>query len=163
VQLKDGQPQIDETDLALIGVFARGEIGQSLGFIQGLGLQRGAIATTHAHDSHNLAVIGRDDQSMATAANAVIGMEGGMAVSVDNEVLARMPLPIAGIISDSPMPAVAHQLGRLTGVLADLGVKHPFLLMRLTTFTLPVSTGLRITDMGYVRAAERELVSLLIG
>ncbi len=163
VQLKDGQPQIDETDLALIGVFARGEIGQSLGFIQGLGLQRGAIATTHAHDSHNLAVIGRDDQSMATAANAVIGMEGGMAVSVDNEVLARMPLPIAGIISDSPMPAVAHQLGRLTGVLADLGVKHPFLLMRLTTFTLPVSTGLRITDMGYVRAAERELVPLLIG
>lgn len=163
VQLKDGQPQIDETDLALIGVFARGEIGHSFGFIQGLGLQRGAIATTHAHDSHNLAVIGRDEQSMATAANAVIGMEGGMAVSVDNEVLARVPLPIAGIISDSPMPAVAHQLGRLTGVLADLGVKHPFLLMRLTTFTLPVSTGLRITDMGYVRAAERELVPLLIG
>lgn len=163
VELKDGQPQIDETDLALIGVFARGEIGHSFGFIQGLGLQRGAIATTHAHDSHNLAVIGRDEQSMATAANAVIGMEGGMAVSVDNEVLARVPLPIAGIISDSPMPAVAHQLGRLTGVLADLGVKHPFLLMRLTTFTLPVSTGLRITDMGYVRAAERELVPLLIG
>jgi adenine deaminase len=163
VQLKDGQPQIDETDLALIGVFARGEIGQSLGFIQGLGLQKGALATTHAHDSHNLMVIGRDDQSMATAANAVIGMEGGMAVSVDNEVLARVPLPIAGIISDSPMPAVAYQWGRLTGVLADLGVKHPFLLMRLTTFTLPVSTGLRITDMGYVRAAERELVPLLVG
>jgi adenine deaminase len=163
VQLKDGQPQIDETDLALIGVFARGEIGQSLGFIQGLGLQKGALATTHAHDSHNLMVIGRDDQSMATAANAVIGMEGGMAVSVDNEVLARVPLPIAGIISDSPMPAVAYQWGRLTGVLADLGVKHPFLLMRLTTFTLPVSTGLRITDMGYVRAAERKLVPLLIG
>lgn len=163
VRLIKGWPQIGETDLAMIGVFARGEIGHSFGFIQGLGLQRGAIATTHAHDSHNLAVIGRDEQSMAAAANAVIGMEGGMAVSIGDNVLARLPLPVAGIISNAPMPVVAHQLGLLTGVLADLGVEHPFLLMRLTTFTLPVSTGLRITDMGYVRAAERELVPLLIG
>ena len=51
---------------------------------------------------------------------------------------------------------------QLTEVLAGLGLQHPYLLMRLTTFTLPVSTGLRITDMGYVRAADRELVPLLI-
>jgi adenine deaminase len=162
VPVIDGEPRIEELDLAQIAVFARGGVDHSLGFVRDLGLRRGAIATSHAHDSHNLAVIGRDRQSMATAANAVIETGGGIAVAVGDEVVAQVPLPVAGIISDAPMDQVAQQMRRLTAVLAELGVRHPYLLMRLTTFTLPVSSGLRITDMGYVRAAERALVPLLI-
>lgn len=162
IQVVDGEPQIDSSDLASIAVFARGGISQFLGFVRGLGLQRGAIATSHAHDSHNLAVIGRDRRSMARAANAVIEMAGGIAVAIGDEVVAHVPLPIAGIVSDAPVDIVAQQMRQLTSELAELGVQHPYLLMRLTTFTLPVSSGLRITDMGYVRAADRKLVPLLI-
>jgi adenine deaminase len=162
LQVVDGEPNMDELDLAMIAVHARGGIGHALGFVRDLGLRRGAIATTHAHDSHNLAVIGRDRQSMATAANAVIDTGGGIAVAVGDEIVARIPLPVAGIISDAPVAVVAQQMRQFTAVLSDLGLRHPYLLMRLTTFTLPVSTGLRITDMGYVRAAERALVPLLI-
>jgi adenine deaminase len=158
----EGEPDISAAGLSIIAVFARGNAGRSLGFVSNLGLQRGAIATSHAHDSHNLAVIGRDRQSMAAAANAVIAAGGGLAVAEGQQLLAQVPLPIAGIISDAPVPEVAAQLRAFTKALARLGVEHPYLLMRLTTFTLPVSSGLRITDMGYVRAAERSLVPLLV-
>ena len=162
LEVENGEPQIEQSDLSIIAVIARGGMGQSLGFIKELGLEHGAIATTHAHDSHNLAVIGRDRHSMTTAANAVIASGGGIALAVGDDVLAIVPLPIAGIISEAPVEVVAQQMRQLTKALARLGFQHPYLLMRLTTFTLPVSSGLRITDMGYVRAAEREIVPLLI-
>ena len=162
VQVVDGEPQIEDTDRASIALGARGGIGRSVGLVRGLGLQRGAIATSHAHDSHNLAVIGRDRRSMARAANAVIESGGGIVAAIGDTVVAHVPLPIAGIISDAPVNEVAFQIRQLTSVLANLGVHHPYLLMRLTTFTLPVSSGLRLTDMGYVRAEDRKLVSLLI-
>ncbi len=162
VEVVDGVPQLGGTDLSLIAVLARGNQGRFAGFLRNLGLQRGAVATSHAHDSHNLAVIGRDRQSMATAANAVINAGGGISVAVGEEVRALAPLPIAGIISDAPLAVIAEQMRQVTQSLAELGVRHPYLLMRLSTYTLPVSGGLRITDMGYVRAKERELVSLVI-
>lgn len=162
VDVVDGHPQLGETDLALIAVLARGDKGRAVGFVRGLGLRRGAVATSHAHDSHNLAVMGRDRHSMTTAANAVIDAGGGIALAVEEELRALVPLPIAGIISDASVAVVAAQMRRLTQALADLGLRHPYLLMRLSTFTLPVSSGLRITDMGYVRARERALVPLLV-
>ncbi|MCZ7569259.1 MAG: amidohydrolase family protein [Ardenticatenaceae bacterium] len=162
LRVVNGEPQLDgRPDLALIAVIARGNVSRFVGFVQGLGLQRGAVATTHAHDSHNLCIIGRDRESMAGAANAVIAADGGIAVAVGETVPALVPLPIAGIISDAPVPAVAAQMRRLTDVLASLGVRHPHLLMRLSTFTLPVSSGLRITDQGYVLAERRAHVSLV--
>lgn len=162
VTFVDGAPQLQETDLSLIAVLARGERGRAVGFLRGLGLQQGAVATTHAHDSHNLAVIGRDRRSMVAAANAVIETGGGIALALSDELRAFVPLPIAGIISDQPLSTVAEQMRHFTKAIADLGVRHPHLLMRLTTFTLPVSSGLRITDMGYVRASERALVPLTL-
>jgi adenine deaminase len=162
IEVVDGVPQLEGTDLSLIAVLARGNMGYFAGFLRNLGLQRGAVATSHAHDSHNLAVIGRDRQSMATAANAVIDAEGGIAVAVGNELRALVPLPIAGIISDLSVAVVAAQMRHVTQALAELGVHHPYLLMRLSTYTLPVSGGLRITDMGYVRARERALASLVV-
>lgn len=163
VALVDGVPQLEQSDLCLIAVMARGNLGRAVGFLRGLGLERGAVATTHAHDSHNLAVFGRDRRSMATAANAVIETGGGMALAVGQDLLALTPLPIGGIISDAPLSVVAGQMRRFTETIAVLGVEHPHLLMRLSTYTLPVSSGLRITDLGYVRARERALVPLLAG
>lgn len=162
VRLVDGVPQLEESDLCLIAVLARGGKGSAVGFLRGLGLQQGAVATSHAHDSHNLLVMGRDRRSMATAANAVIKAGGGICLALREEVHAMVPLPIAGIISDRPLADVAAQMRHFTEAIGALGVRHPHLLMRLSTFTLPVSSGLRITDMGYVRAAERAHVPLIV-
>lgn len=160
--VRDGEPQLAEhEDLCLIAVLARGGNGRFVGLLRGLGLRTGAIATSHAHDSHNLVVIGRDPQSMATAANAVIETGGGIAVAVGAETRVLLPLPIAGVVSDRPLTEVAAQFRAIRGVLHDLGVDHPHLLMRLSTYTLPVSSGLRITDRGLVDAAARAHVPLL--
>jgi adenine deaminase len=107
-----------------------------------------------------LVVIGRDQQSMATAANAVIETGGGLAVAVGSETRALLPLPIAGVVSEQPLAEVAAQFRAIRSVLHDLGVDHPHLLMRLSTYTLPVSSGLRITDRGLVDAAARAHVPL---
>jgi adenine deaminase len=159
--IENGLPVLaDEEDVSLIAVLARGGGSRFVGLLRGLGLHAGAVATSHAHDSHNLAVIGRDRESMATAANAVIAAQGGIAVAVGTETRALLPLPIAGVVSPGPLPEVASGFRAIRGALHDLGVDHPHLLMRLSTYTLPVSTGLRITDRGLVDAASRAHVPL---
>lgn len=163
VTVRAGRVVLDGRDnLALITVFERygRSGGRAFGLVEGLGLRGGAIATTYAHDSHNLAVIGRDVLDMVTAANAVIAAGGGMAVARGGEVKALVELPLAGILSPRPLVEVAAAVRRFTAACADLGVVHPHLLMRLSTFTLPVSSGLRITDRGLVDAERRELVDL---
>ncbi len=162
VQLPPGE------DLVFIGVVERhgkrleGRGSRSLGLVRGLGLARGALATTYAHDSHNLAVMGRTPEEMARAANAVIQMQGGIAVVDGAQVLARIPLPIAGILSDRPVAETAQALTRVGQALRELGLEHPHWLMRISTFTLPVSSGLRITDLGLVDAQARQLVDLFL-
>ncbi len=156
-------PQLDAfDDLCMISVVARGGNDQFVGLLNGLGLQVGAVATSHAHDSHNLAVIGRDAQSMATAANAVIEAGGGIAVANGDHVHACMPLPLGGVVSDQSSATAASQFRQIRAALSELGVEHPYLLMRISTYTLPVSTGLRITDRGLVEAVKREHVPLVV-
>lgn len=163
VAVRDGEPELTaNADLCLIAVLARGGRDRFVGLLRGLGLQHGAVATSHAHDSHNLTVIGRDRESMATAANAVIAAGGGIAVSVAAEVRALLPLPIAGVVSDAPLETVAGQFRAIRDALRQLGVEHPHLLMRLSTYTLAVSTGLRITDRGLVNAIDRAFVPLIV-
>jgi adenine deaminase len=99
---------------------------------------------------------------MATAANAVIAAEGGIAVAVGTDTLAILPLPIAGVVSPESLREVATRFRVIRDTLRDLGVDHPHLLMRLSTYTLPVSTGLRITDRGLVDAAARSHVPLVV-
>lgn len=163
VTVLDGEPQLSEyADLSLIAVLARGGESRFVGLLRGLGLRAGAIATSHAHDSHNLVVIGRDRRSMTTAANAVIEAGGGIAVGLGATLRTIAPLPIAGVVSAAPIAEIASQLRTLRALLGELGVAHPHLLMRLSTYTLPVSTGLRITDRGLVDAAARAHVPLTV-
>ena len=120
-RIEDGQAVADPArDILKMAVVDRhtasGSMG--LGFIQGFGLQRGAIAGTVAHDHHNLVVIGADDRSMTTAARTVAKMGGGLAVADGSDALATLPLPVAGLMSDRPLaksaPAMTHCWTRRT-------------------------------------------------
>ncbi len=163
LDLVDGVPQLAE-DMAFICVVNRyanaGE--RSFGVIRGLGIHHGAYATTYAHDGHNLCVVGRTPEEMAHAANAVIAAHGGIAVTGGDGQTVVMPLPIAGILSALPVHAAAEQTRAVGHALRAIGIDHPYWLMRISTFTLPVSSGLRITDVGLVDAQARVIVPLFL-
>lgn len=137
-----------------------GKVG--LGFIQGFGLQRGAIAGTVAHDHHNLVVIGADDASMMTAARAAANGGGGLSVAVGETVLATLPLPVAGLMSDRPIAEVRLAYDALLGAAAELGssLHDPF--MAMSFMALEVIPSLKLTDQGLVDVERFERVDLFV-
>ncbi len=139
---------------------ARGNMG--LGFIQGIGLQQGAIAGTVAHDHHNLIVIGADDNSMMTAARAVGDLGGGLVVALGDQVIAQLPLPIGGLMSDQPIHEVAAAYNVLrTAARAQGSPLHdPF--MAMSFMGLEVIPELKLTDKGLVDVNQFELVDLFV-
>ncbi|KYZ78076.1 adenosine deaminase [Anaerosporomusa subterranea] len=148
----------------LIGVFERhgknGNIGW--GLVGGDVISQGAIATTYAHDHHNLLVIGRNKRDMLIAANTVIANQGGYCVVHDGEVIGEVALPVAGILSELPISELAQQVKGLKEAMQKLGFKHGNPIMSLSTLSLPVSQELKITDKGLVKVNEQKLVSLLL-
>ena len=125
-----------------------GNVG--LGFIKGVGLTRGAIAGTVAHDHHNLVVIGADDESMRTAARAVASMGGGLAVADGGEVRATLALPVAGLMSDRPIAEVRAGYDAVLAAARALGspLHDPF--MAMSFMALEVIPALKLTDQGLV-------------
>ncbi|HEX9580106.1 MAG TPA: adenine deaminase [Gemmatimonadales bacterium] len=138
----------------------RGSVGR--GLVTGLGLRRGAIAGTVAHDHHNLVVIGADDRSMMTAARAVADAGGGQAAAEGERVLAVLPLPIAGLMSDLPIEAVRDRMAELIGAVRGLGspLHDPF--MAMSFLALEVIPKLKLTDLGLVDVERFALVPLFI-
>ena len=124
------------------------------------GLKEGALASTVAHDSHNLIVVGVSDEDMRKAAEHVEKMQGGFAVVEGREVKACLPLPIAGLMSLEPAEAVASQMEELKGAARSLGCvpENPFL--TLSFLALPVIPELKITDRGLVDVAEFRIIGL---
>jgi adenine deaminase len=151
-------------DLLKIAVIDRhtgsGRVG--LGLVKGIGLQRGAIAGTVAHDHHNLVVIGADDLSMRTAALEVARMDGGLAVCLEEGVLARLPLPIGGLMSPKPIEEVSVDLEGVLVAARDLGspLHDPF--MAMAFLCLEVIPSLKITDQGLVDVDRFEKVGLWV-
>lgn len=139
---------------------ARGSIG--LGFIQGMGLQQGAIAGSVAHDHHNLVVIGAEDTSMLTAARAVSDMGGGLVVALGDQITAKLPLPIAGLMSDAPIHEVAAGYHALAAAAAQQGshLHDPF--MAMSFMALEVIPHLKLTDKGLVDVNKFALVDLFV-
>ncbi|MFQ5611255.1 MAG: adenine deaminase [Anaerolineae bacterium] len=139
---------------------ATGNVGK--GFVKGLGLQRGAIASTVAHDHHNIIVAGAEDESMHTAVQALTDMRGGMAVAYGDQVLAQLPLPIAGLMSDQPIETVRRQMDDILAAAHQLGsgLHDPF--MALSFLGLPVIPSLKLTDRGLVDVDKFELVPLFV-
>ena len=151
-----------EQDLLKMAVIERhrgtGNVG--LGFVRGLGLERGALAGSVGHDAHNLIVVGCDDVSMMTAARAVGDLGGGLVAAIGEKVLCSVPLPIAGLMSDQPVEAVREQMEGLLEVAQDLGssLHDPF--MPLSFLALEVIPSLKLTDQGLVDVEKFDFVPL---
>ncbi len=138
---------------------ASGRVG--LGFVKGLGLRRGAIAGTVAHDSHNLIVAGASDADMMAAARAVAEMGGGLVAVKDGQPIASLPLPVAGLMSDQPLETVRKAMDALIeAARAGLGspLRNPF--MTLSFLALPVIPKLKLTDHGLVDVESFQVVPL---
>ncbi|MBI4517468.1 MAG: amidohydrolase family protein [Deltaproteobacteria bacterium] len=119
-------------------------------FVRGFGLHAGALASTVAHDSHNLVVVGTNDGDMLAAARAVEQQQGGLVAVKDGAVRAALRLPIAGLMADTPLEHVLGALGRLLDAARQLGttLSDPF--MTISFLALPVIPALRLTDRGLV-------------
>lgn len=147
-------------DLVKIAIIERhGKNGnRAVGFVNGFGLKRGAIASTICHDHHNIAVVGVSDADMAVAANRLGEIEGGFVVVADGQVLAEVALPVAGLMSLKPHEVVRGELYDLRAAARGLGVtlEEPFL--QLAFLALPVIPHLKITDRGMVDVDRFELI-----
>jgi adenine deaminase len=135
-----------------------GNVG--LGLVKGFGLSRGALASSVAHDSHNIVVVGREPKDMFLAVKTVEEMTGGLAVVVEGKVEARFPLPIAGLMSNQSIEQVISQEKTLLRAVPLTGctLKNPF--MALSFLALPVIPELKITDKGLVDVNRFEIVPL---
>ncbi len=152
-------------DLIKIAVVERhrgtGNIG--LGFVKGFGLKTGALASSVAHDSHNIVSIGCSDRDICRAVKAVEEMRGGLAAVRDGEVIESLPLPIAGLMSDKPLTVVAEGWRKMRRAAMDLGCAQEEPFMVLSFMALPVIPELKITDRGLVDVAAFDFVPLFVG
>ena len=154
-----------ERDIAKLAVIERhhrtGNI--ALGFVQGFGLKRGAIASSVAHDSHNLVVAGMNDMDMLAAAKHISSIAGGLAVVNNKQVTASLPLPIAGLMSDQSIKSVISSLMTVNEACRKLGdnvIKDPFML--LSFLCLPVIPSLKLTDKGLVDVDKFQFTDLWV-
>lgn len=151
VKIVDGNAEADvDNDVLKIMVFERhkatGNIGK--GFIKGFGLKSGAIASTVAHDAHNMIVIGTNDADMEMAAIELVKSQGGKVIVNNGEVVSKLPLPIAGLMSDQPFETVLQQCHELKEGVKKIGcaLDDPF--MTMAFLSLSVIPDLKITDKG---------------
>ncbi len=151
-------------DLAKIAVIERhhatGRVG--LGLVRGFGLRAGAFASTVAHDAHNLVVVGVSDEDMQVCAARAQELGGGLVVALDGLVRGELPLPVAGLMSDEPVEAVARRLEELQRLLAEQGVRIGAPFMTLSFLALSVIPSLKITDRGLVDVDAFALVPLAV-
>jgi adenine deaminase len=138
------------TDVAKVAVIERHGVNGNIGraFVSGFGLKSGAIASSVGHDSHNICVIGVDDDDMAVAVNRLIELRGGFVVAADGEVRAELALPVAGLMSLNPFEEVTSDLVALHQAARDLGCTLPEPFLQVSFLALPVIPHLKITDMG---------------
>lgn len=165
VRVAGGRALADpERDLAKIAVIERhrGSGNTALGFVRGFGLKRGAIASSVAHDAHNIVVLGADDRDMFEAAVRIVKQNGGLVVVEGGEVKAQLRCPIAGLMSDLPLAEVAESLSGLQEAARALGCTLPDPFMALSFLCLPVIPSLKITDRGLVDVERFELVDLFV-
>jgi adenine deaminase len=161
--VQDGEVVSDPSrDLLKIAVVERhrgtGNVG--LGLVKGMGLQQGAIASSVAHDSHNIVMVGASDSDMRAAVAAIAEMGGGQVVVAGGQIRAACPLPIAGLMSDQPLEVVRAQVDRVTEAAQALGCPLADPLMTLSFLALPVIPTLKLTDKGLVDVNKFDFVPL---
>jgi len=135
---------------------ATGNIG--LGLVKGFGLNRGALASSIAHDSHNIIAVGSDDNDIYIAIKEVERLGGGLVIVAEGKILSALPLPIAGLLSDEPLETVVNRLEGLEKTATEMGAKLDSPFATLSFLALPVIPELRLTDKGLVDVVEFKLL-----
>jgi adenine deaminase len=163
VRGKGGWLHLDSSqDLSIVACVERhhgtGNIG--LGLVSGLGLRRGTLASSVAHDSHNIIVVGRNPDEIYLAVKTVEAMKGGLVVVTKGRVRAKLPLPFAGLMSDQSAEELVAEKKTLEKALPDTGCSHKNPFMILSFLALPVIPELKITDRGLVDVNLFQIVSL---
>ena len=163
VPVKEGHILADpERDILKLAVVERhrgtGNVG--VGLVRGLGLRRGALASSYAHDSHNIVVAGTDDEDMFRAALKVASHQGGLAVAADGRVEASLPLPVAGLMSPRPIDEVVRAFEAVEEAARSLGATVPAPFAALSFLALPVIPTLKLTDRGLVDAEKGQFVDV---
>lgn len=151
--VRNGCIEPDPTqDILKAAVFDRhqrtGRVG--FGFVQGFGIQKGAMASTVAHDAHNLLVLGADDEDMQLAANTLIESGGGMCIVADGKVLGHVALPIAGLMCDRSAEAIAADVADMEAAWRSLGAEMASPFMTMALISLACLPDLRLTNRGLV-------------
>ena len=152
-------PDVERDILKLVVVErhkASGNIG--VGLVKGFGLKKGALASSVAHDSHNIIAVGTNDLDILKAIEEINRLQGGLVVCANLEILASLPLPIAGLLSPEPLDVVVSQHEVVERTAASLGNLPPAPFAILSFLALPVIPELRLTDLGLVDVNEFKLI-----
>lgn len=165
VKNENGYTVSDTTnDILKIAVIERhkatGNIG--LGFVKGFGLKSGAIASTIAHDSHNMIIIGTNDEDMYYAANQLVKSQGGKIIVENGKTLSQLELPIAGLISNKPAEEVMAKLQELEQTAAAIGCKINDPFMSMAFLSLSVIPEIKITDKGLIDVSKFKVTNLFV-
>jgi adenine deaminase len=161
IKVVDGtaMPDVEKDILKLVVVErhrASGNIG--VGLVKGFGLKKGALASSVAHDSHNIIAVGANDLDILKAIEEINRLQGGLVVCANLEILASLPLPIAGLLSPEPLDVVVSQHEKVEKAATSLGNLPPAPFSILSFLALPVIPELRLTDLGLVDVVEFKLI-----
>ena len=163
VEVKDGVLDWKSAGLSLAVVFERygknGNVGY--GLVEGALTKPGAVATTWSHDSHNLFVLGTDENDMKLAQRRVLELQGAYVVFAGGKFLAEARLTIGGIVSDQPIEVLGQELKEVRAAMEGLGYVNNNVIMSMSTLCLPVSPKLKLTDHGLLTVPGQEHVPLV--
>jgi adenine deaminase len=152
----------DILPIVVIGRYGGGEVGRA--FVHRLGLERGAVGSTVAHDTHNCVVAGADHKSMARVANHLRDIEGGVAAyDPTTDETTSLALPVAGLMSDDPLPVVKERFEMVEDAASELGLTHEGGLMELSFLALEVIPEYRLTTNGLVDVETFDYIDVVVG
>jgi adenine deaminase len=165
VTVTDGFLDWENSGLALIVVMERyGKTGNiAYGFVDKALYEKGAVATTWAHDHHNLMVMGTSSEDIIAAQQQLLDMQGGYVVAQAGKLQAVCPLPVGGIISDAPIQELGAQLKKVRHAMKRLGYRNSNEIMSFSTLSLPVSPVIKITDKGMMNVRSQTMIPLVEG
>ncbi len=157
------QPDVEQDVLKLAVVERYGKNGNiGISFVKGFNLKRGALASSVAHDHHNIIVVGTNDEDMAACVRAIEELQGGLAIAADGEVLGVLALPLGGLMSKKPVGEVIEILEHITQISHELGGTLPAPFMTISFISLPTVPELGLTDKGLVSVRENALISSFV-
>jgi len=154
-------PDRDILKLAVVERHGKnGNIG--ITYVKGFGLKNGALASSIAHDHHNIIVAGTNDQDMVACAVAIEEMQGGFAIAADGKVLGTLSLPIGGLLSEEPVDDIIANLEEINQIYHNLGGTLPAPFMTISFIGLPTVPDMGLTDMGLVDVLNHVLISSFV-